>query len=314
MNTKEIGQGIILNTLLDDYLTVWVNSWFIDCKIRGLSINTLTFYQKKIAHFLKFCDSQAIIRISQITPQTLREYLIYAENTGHNRGGQHGFYRTIKAFLRWFDVEAEPENWTNPIKKVKAPKVNIDPLDPIDLQDLKLILDTCNSKKLSDLRDKAILLCLLDTGARAEELLNMDLSDIELITGSMTIKHGKGGKGREVYIGSKARKVLRTYIKARNDDIPYLWIKLDATGRLDYYGLRAILNRRCDKAGVRKWMPHSFRRAFALNMLRAGCDVYSLQKLMGHADLQILLRYLAITREDTRAAHQRSSPVDFALK
>ena len=145
-------------------------------------------------------------------------------------------------------------------------------------------------------------------------LLDMDLSGIEIITGSMTIKHGKGGKARVVFIGSKTRKVLRAYIKARNDNLPYLWIKLDASVCLDYYGLRAILNRRCIKAGVRKRMPHAFRRAFALNMLRAGCDVYSLQKLMGHADLQILLRYLAITREDTRAAHQRSSPVDFALK
>ena len=58
---------------------------------------------------------------------------------------------------------------------------------------------------------------------------------------------------------------------------------------------------------------HSFRRAFAINMLRAGVDIYSLQLLMGHADLQVLRRYLAQTNDDLLKAHRKGSPVDSYL-
>ena len=56
--------------------------------------------------------------------------------------------------------------------------------------------------------------------------------------------------------------------------------------------------------------PHDFRRAFALIMLRNGVDVFALQKLLGHSDLQVLRRYLAQTDQDIQTAHMRGSPVD----
>jgi integrase/recombinase XerD len=61
---------------------------------------------------------------------------------------------------------------------------------------------------------------------------------------------------------------------------------------------------------VKKPGLHAFRRAFAINMLRAGVNIYSLQELMGNADLQVLRRYLKQTTEDTAQAHRKGSPVD----
>ena len=71
----------------------------------------------------------------------------------------------------------------------------------------------------------------------------------------------------------------------------------------------AILTRRAKLADVKAPSLHSFRRAFAINMLRAGVDVFSLQKLMGHADLQVLRRYLEQTTEDISQVHRMGSPV-----
>jgi site-specific recombinase XerD len=71
-----------------------------------------------------------------------------------------------------------------------------------------------------------------------------------------------------------------------------------------------VLIRHAKLAGVDIPSPHDFRRAFAINMLRAGVDVFSLQKLMGHADLQVLRRYLAQTTDDIAKAHRIGSPVD----
>ena len=80
---------------------------------------------------------------------------------------------------------------------------------------------------------------------------------------------------------------------------------------MTYSALRCFLRRRAEQVGMKGIpTPHDFRRAFALIMLRNGVDIFALQKLMGHSDLQILRRYLAQTDQDIHNAHMRGSPVD----
>ena len=52
-------------------------------------------------------------------------------------------YRTVKTFLRWWENEAEPKNWSNPIRKVKAPKMSIEPLEPVDIEAVKAMMEIC---------------------------------------------------------------------------------------------------------------------------------------------------------------------------
>jgi len=116
-------------------------------------------------------------------------------------------------------------------------------------------------------------------------------------------------------VGGKARRALASYLRVRADvgDAAPLFATVTG-GRLTYAGLRAVVRRRASKAGISTapTLP-SFRRDFAIACLRNGVDVYSLQRLMGHADLTILRRYLAQTVEDVRKAHARSGPVDRLL-
>jgi integrase/recombinase XerD len=166
------------------------------------------------------------------------------------------------------------------------------------------------------LRDQALFLFLLDTGARATETTNINLDDINLRTGEILIRSGKGGKPRKVFIGKITRKAIRAYLKVAarkfDDQNKSLWISKSGNG-LGYSGLNLMIRRRSKRAGIEKPSAHDFRRANALNFLRNGGDIYSLQKLMGHADLQVLRRYLAQTTDDLREAHHRYSPVDNAL-
>ena len=82
---------------------------------------------------------------------------------------------------------------------------------------------------------------------------------------------------------------------------------------MTYGGLRSVVRRRAEVAGIPAPSLHSFRRAFAITSLRNGVDVYSLQRLMGHADLTMLRRYLKHTRADLREAHRKAGPVDNML-
>jgi hypothetical protein len=60
--------------------------------------------------------------VSELTPDFIRQYLFHLEHTGHNPGGTHACYWTLRTFLYWWETEFEPEDWKNPIRKVKVPK------------------------------------------------------------------------------------------------------------------------------------------------------------------------------------------------
>ena len=195
---------------------------------------------------------------------------------------------------------------------MKAPRVDIEPLEPAPLVDVSKLVDTCTGGLFLDIRDKAIFLFLLDTGARAREFTALDLANLDTITGEITIHHGKGGKMRTVFIGKKTRRAMRAYLKQRGSRPGALWLTEDRE-RLSYGGLYQMLQRRSQQAGIEVPTLHGFRRAFALNMLRAGTDLITLARLMGHADLTVLKRYLKQIPDDLRAAHAKGSPVDNAL-
>jgi len=266
-----------------------------------LSRGTLRFYKQKLRVFLDYCQKQGLICITDITPNVIREYLYYISDT-HNPGGCHALYRTLKAFLRWYRNEQDLP--ASPIDRIRSPKIPNNILDPVSIESVRLLLQVCDGE-----RDKAILLILLDTGIRAGELLALNTEDINAISGQVSIKHGKGDKSRLVFMGAKTRRAVRAYIKTRKSDIPALFLSRYGE-RLSYDGLRGIITRLARIANITPPPLHSFRRAFAINFLRNGGDVFTLQMLLGHADLSVLRRYLKQTGNDLQSVHAKVSPVD----
>lgn len=169
---------------------------------------------------MNYCDASAVKQIGQINPFFLRQYLLNLEESGHNAGRRHAAFRLIRAYYLWYEDDVEPEGWSNPIRKVKAPKVPIEPLKPVSFEtgNHMVMVKVCPHNTFIGDRDAAILLCLLDTGARASELLNIDLEDLNQASGTILILKGKGGKPLEVYLGKHSRKLLRKYLKHRIDD------------------------------------------------------------------------------------------------
>jgi len=115
-------------------------------------------------------------------------------------GGVNAAFRNLRTFLYWWEQEVEPEGWLNPIRKAKPPKVPLEILEPVSLEDIRTTIDICE-KTLNGLRDKAILLGLLDTGARSDEFLGMKLDELNLVTGVIIIRQGKGGKFGQRFSG-----------------------------------------------------------------------------------------------------------------
>jgi integrase/recombinase XerD len=298
--TSVISQAELIRPLINAFLSAK--------RAENISPGTLDFYRKKLLNLDDFCYTQGIKAISQVSPDSLRQFLIYMKDRGSNDGGIHAHFRVVRTFLKWYEKEFEPENWHNPIHKVKAPRVAIEPLEPCNIEDVEKMMKLCGSNLLGR-RDKAILLVLLDSGVRASELMAIQLSEIDILSGEVFINKGKGRKSRYVYLGEKSRKAIRQYLRLRDDKSHVLWVGRDGDP-LTYWGLVDMLTRRAKQAGVPQPSIHSFRYFFALTSLRNGMDIFSLQKAGGWASMAVMRRYLKQTETDVETAMKKYSPVD----
>ncbi|MGB3717340.1 MAG: tyrosine-type recombinase/integrase [Candidatus Promineifilaceae bacterium] len=268
----------------------------MDRRIINVSPGTIEFYRKKLKVFVNWCYQKELVDVLQITPNHLRLFLGHLEDTNHNPGGCSTFYESIRAFFYFFEEDLEPENWKNPIKKVSAPKVPNRPLEPVSIDDVSKLLETCDGSTICGSRDRAIFLVLLDTGVRAPELVGIDLEDLNPVDGSIQIKKGKGGKVRTVIIGKKARKSIRFFLRRRPKFSGPLFTKRNGR-ELSYSALQAILGRR-SAAGVSGVSLHDFRRAFCLAQLQARVPETSIARFMVHSNTQLIGLYARQTTRD----------------
>ena len=293
------------------YLAIAIDSFLMDCKARNLSKHTLKFYKDYLVSFESYAKSQSVSSVNEIDPAFIRSYLIiFGEK--HNPGGVNAAYRSIRAFLYWVEnEEMMAEEWRNPIKKVDPPEVPEQIIEPVLLEEVDSLIATCKGNSFFDRRDKAIIFFLLDTGVRAQEVCDVNLEDVELNSGKVLVRQGKGRKPRYVFTNRTANKALRAYLRIRNNYQAKALFVSKTMERLTYDGLRQIIRRRSKLAGLRNEPTlHDFRRQFALSMLNNGADIFALQRLMGHKDISILRRYLAQSTEDIRVAHDKGSPVE----
>lgn len=285
----------------------WAEAFCTAKRAEGLSRRTVAIYVGVLRMFIEWAALRNVTHVEALTPDDLRKFMLHLAEAGHNAGGQHHFFRILKTFLRWYAQEAEPANWRNPIERLKAPKLPELPLQPVELPTVARLLASTGGSSHA-VRDRAMLCCLIDCGLRANELLGLDVADFNFADGALLVKHGKGSRVRTVFAGQKTRRALRAWIGARGNTPGALFTSHG--GRLTYAGLRQVVRRLALRAGVPEPALHSFRRSYALEMLRAGCDVVTLSRLLGHSDLSLLRRYTKQSGEDLRAAAERHSPGD----
>lgn len=285
-----------------------MSAFLTDRRSRQFSQNTIRYYTVELGLFARYLDTIKVVYIEELTATILRNYILSLEER-RNAGGQLVSFRAIRAFLNWTWNELELET-RNPMSKLQAPKVSADPQPGISLANIQKMIDAC-AGGMNEQRDRTILLVLLDCGARAFEVLAVKLADVDLLTGEVTIKKGKGGKSRVAFLGQRARKELRKYLKTREGLTPNATLfATDEGNALTYSGLRQILRRAANRAGVEEPGAHDFRRAFCLALLRQGVDLVSISRLMGHQDINLIRRYANQNTEDLKIAHNRASPAE----
>ncbi|MBW7886169.1 MAG: tyrosine-type recombinase/integrase [Caldilineaceae bacterium] len=277
----------------------------LDAQARNLSPRTVRFYRQQISYFLGFLDLQSCHTLDQITPHHIRQYLRYLQyERSWKSASVHSAARAIRAFLNF--CTAEEMLHSNPMARVKMPKTTQELQPAFTEAEIRALLAATDTQ-----RDRALLLCLLDTGCRAGEFVAWNVGDINLPTGTVRVRYTKNRTERTVYLGTRARReLMRLYATQPLGPDEPVWRTLDKGTRLTYHGLQSLLQKLGQRAAVRPCSPHRFRRTFALMSLRNGMNVYALQRIMGHSDLSVLRRYLALVDDDLQEAHRHYGAVD----
>lgn len=247
--------------------------------------------------------TEGVENIQDVSSKHVRAFLLSLQERFRPKT-VHGIATDLRAFFRFHEAEGNLER--NPMARVPMPKLDKTILPAYTSTEVELLLKATSGRDQLAIRNRALILVLLDSGVRVSELAAMKVGDVDSKNGTFKVL-GKGSKERMCRVSAPTLKALHKYSRMRRGKTgDPLWI--GTRGALTRNGIGEILDGIGKGVGVHAH-PHKFRRTCAITMLRAGADLFSVQRLLGHSDLTVLRRYLDQTEADDFSVHERASPV-----
>ena len=215
--------------------------------------------------------------------------------------------RVLKEALRLDLIDSQDYSKAVDIKSIKqSGKPRGRALSP---QEIAALMTSCSGNSSVDVRDTALIAILRGGGIRRAEAVNLDSADFNLSTGALEIREGKGKKDRTVYLPESAHALVEKWLNLRGEEPGPLLFPIRKGGEIQFRrmtddGVLKILQRRAQLAGVDSFSPHDFRRTFCSDLLDAGVDIVTVQKLAGHASPVTTAKYDRRGEETKRRAVQ----------
>ena len=285
---------------------------------RGLANNTLIGYSFYLKRFLAFATAQNVNKVSQISQDLIHRYRLHLnrlanrEYSNLKKNTQNYHLIALRQFLKYLSKNDIASLDSNKVELAKQEPRQVSFLEGYDLAAfLQAPLATPKSSKLVKLRDRAILEMLFSTGLRVSELARLRINDVNLKKTEFTVR-GKGSKLRLVFLSNDAKMAIKTYLEARQDTEPFLFIghgKINKETNPQYGLTPRSIERLVEKyavaAGITKRVtPHTLRHSFATDLLIGGADIRSVQQLLGHASITTTQVYTHVTDQQLRQVYQ----------
>ena len=268
------------------------------------SPRTLEYYEYVLGKFQTWLDAQGVNTLAEIDANVLRRFMLDLEDD-LKPNSVKAIFRGVRALFSFLVREEMLDR--DPMLRVSMPKSDKTLLPAFTEDEIKKLEKGTDGRDATSIRNRAIIHVLLDSGLRLAECAALKVGDIDLATGTMQVM-GKGRKERVSKLGATALKSFTKYARIRGGK-PGEPLWLGRRGPMTRNGLGETVEKLGRAVGVHAH-PHKFRRTTGLMMLRAGCDVFSVQYLLGHSDLTILRRYLNQNSQDVTEAHTKFSPLD----
>ncbi len=294
--------------------------------IKRLRPLTIDGYKRRLSVFCAWCESNQI-GLEQVRSTVVDEFVDHLRNTHRSHYANKpelsthtlaGYVRCILCFLNWCLEEEQYDQVVKAsvVKRIRKPKTVKTIIETFSKEQLQALFDACSREFDLHLqvRDKAILYVLLDTGIRANELCTLTIGHTYLNADDPYIRVlGKGQKVREVGLGVQSRQAIENYLATyRKAATPFetLFVGRYNDLPLTVSGLERLMRRVGKWANIQgvRCSPHTLRYTYACNYLLNGGDFFKLSLLLGHEDIEITRRYLRTIQ--SRQARKGKSVLD----
>lgn len=291
-------------------------------KILGVRERTMEDYHLLMGYFLEWLsDAYPNTQfIHEINTAIIREYIVYLKDEKFNERKQElGLspftinvrIRFLKAFFNALFKEEIINK--NPVRNIKLMKVDEDKFEPLSDDEIRKLFSIPNTKLYTQFRDLVMMYLMLDTGMRISEVCELEVHEIDFKTRDILLpaNKNKNRKPRLLPLSNQVVKLLLELVTENKSHFDTSYVFLSNIGtKYNPNSFRKRLNNYRDKAGIDKSVsPHLFRHMFCKNFILNGGDIFTLQRIVGHADITTTRKYIQLDDAELRSQHSLYSPL-----
>lgn len=312
--------------------------FLLDKQASGYSLNTLRNYRNTIAKTRLYFTSDT--QLTTIAREHWVGFLAWLQDDYTTspagiapRGEIHlsqksicNIHTDLSSFYTWAVKQQYVE--THLLRTIDRPRFEKPAIETFTQDDVKRLLRVCGADvdgknsieqcvHYTALRNRAVILTLLSTGARVSEICAACIKDLNIAERSLKVAgkgKGRDSKERMVYLGARSTRAVTRYLvtrEDRQDEDPLFCVVPEREHRpFTRDTLGRLLRRIGDRAGIPDVHAHRFRHTFAVNYLRNGGDVLTLQAILGHESLEMVRHYARVAAQDCARVHRSADPVD----
>ncbi len=285
-----------------------LEAWLLELRAgRQLSAHSLEAAQRDLAQVMQFCHDQDIDGWSRLQPADVRQWLASLRRKNYAPASMARMLSSLRSFFRYLQRQGLVNN--NPAQGIRAPRGEKRLPRTLDVDRAGQLLDQLPADTVPEVRDRAMLELLYSSGLRLSELTGLDLPDLDLAAGQVRVL-GKGGKQRDLPVGSKARAALQDWLAVRSQlakDTPALFVG-ERGARIH----PSVVRQRLRQAGQlelgQHLHPHMLRHSFASHLLESSQDLRAVQELLGHANISTTQIYTHLDFQHLAQVYDRAHP------
>ncbi len=285
-------------------------AFYSRCFAQNLSMLTMDWYTRRLKLFAQFLTPKNIDEIGAVTPVHIREYFSFLRQKGQSPETTFRTWGALRCFFHFLHMENIIGE--NPMERIEKPLRERRIIQPMNMAQVRALIAQPDIKTPQGLRNRALMLLMADSGLRLSEAIYLKTDKIDWKDCLVTIM-GKGRKERSVPIGETTKSAMAAYARVRQrTDLPFFFLSRGGRPMNNRY-VQVAMRKYGGKAGITgvRVSPHTLRHTFAIEYVKNGGDVFSLQAILGHSTLEMVMNYVHLASHDIMIQHRKFSPIDF---